>query len=116
MTNGSTTHDLMTALKKAGEELAKQISDATELQVETKWVLADENGDVDWKTAKPAARTTVKLDGDSELIVPLAREGEALVLRADLLALHEANVANARAFREKIYDMIFSVARELRGR
>ncbi len=115
MSNGTTT-DLATALKKAGEELAKQISDASELQVETKWVLADEKGDVDWNAAKPAARTTIKLDGDSELIVPMSKEGDTLVVRKDLLALHEANVANARAYREKLYDMIYTAAKELGGR
>jgi hypothetical protein len=115
MSNGTTT-DLATALKKAGEELAKQISDASELQVETKWVLADEKGDVDWTAAKPAARTTVKLDGDSELIVPMSKEGDTLVVRKDLLALHETNVANARAYREKLYDMIYKAAMELGGR
>jgi hypothetical protein len=115
MSNGTTT-DLATALRKAGEELAKQISDASELQIETKWVLADEKGDVDWTTAKPAARTTISLDGDSELIIPMVKEGDTLVVRKDLLALHEANVANARAYREKLYDMIYNAALELGGR
>lgn len=114
MSNGTT--DLTAAIKKAGQELAKQISDASDLQVETKWVLADENGDVDWTAAKPAARTIVKLDGDSELIVPMTKEGDVLVVRKDLLELHEANVANARAYREKLYDMIYNAALELRGR
>ncbi len=116
MSNGTTITDLTTALKKAGEELAKQISDASELTVETKWVMANENGDVDWNTAKPVARTIIMLDGDSELIIPMTKEGEALVVRHDLLALHEANVANARAYREKLFDMIYNTAREIRGR
>ena len=116
MSNGTTTTDLATALKRAGEELARQISDASELQVETKWVMADENGDVDWKAAKPVARTTIMLDGDSELIIPMPKEGDTLVVRRDLLALHETNVSNARAFREKLYDMIYKVAQEIRGR
>ena len=115
MSNGTTT-DLTTALKKAGEDLAKQISDASELQIVTKWVMADENGDVDWATAKPVARTVINLDGDSELIIPMTKEGGTLIVRQDLLALHETNVANARAYREKLYDMIYNVARELRGR
>jgi hypothetical protein len=113
MSNGTTT-DLAAALKKAGQDLAKQISDASELQVETKWVLADEKGDVDWAAAKPVARTTISLD--SQLIIPLSKEGDTLVVRKDLLALHEANVANARAYREKLYDMIYNAALELGGR
>jgi hypothetical protein len=56
------------------------------------------------------------LDGDSELIVPMTKEGDTLAVRKDLLALHEANVANARAYREKLYDMIYNAALELRGR
>lgn len=111
-----TTTDLTTALKKAGAELAKQISDATELHIETKWVLADEDGDVDWQTAKPAALTTISLDGDSELTVPMTNEGGILVVRRDLLELHETNVANARFYREKLYDMIYNAALELSGR
>ena len=115
MSNG-TTSDLTVALKKAAEELAKQISDASELRVETKWVMASDSGDVDWSTARPVARTIVQLDGDSELIIPMTKEGDALVIRRDLLVLHEGNVANARAYREKLYDIILSVAREIRGR
>jgi hypothetical protein len=115
MSNGTTT-DLIAALRKAGEELARQISDASELQVETNWVIADDNGAVDWSTARPVARTILKLDGDSELIIPMQKERDALVIRHDLLAFHEANVASARAYREKLYDMILSVTREIRGR
>lgn len=114
--SNETTSDLTTALKNAGQELAKQISDASELKVETKWVMASESGDVDWNTARPVARTIVQLDGDSELIIPMTKEGDALVIRRDLLLLHEGNVANARAYREKLYDIILSVAREIRGR
>ncbi len=95
MSNGTT--DLTAALKKAGEELAKQISDASELQVVTKWVLADEKGDVDWTPPSLPPAPPSQLDGDSELIVPMSKEGDTLVVRKDLLALHEANVANARA-------------------
>lgn len=113
MSNGTT--DLNDALKKAAGELAKQISDASELRVETLWVMADENGDVNWEEAKPVALTTVQLDGDSKLIVPLKMEGESTVLRRDLLEIHDGNVQNARAYRDKIYDMIMEVVREAAG-
>ncbi len=116
MANQPPTTDLPTALRRAGEELARQISDATELQIETKWVMAAENGDVRWEDAKPVARTTISLDGDSELIIPMKKEGDMLVIRQDLLDLHQGNVQSARAYREKIYDLILSVAREISGR
>jgi hypothetical protein len=111
-----TAPDLLTSLRRAGEELAKQINDATELTVETKFVVIDEDGSVDWSKVVPIARTTVKLDGDTELIVPLSRQGDNLVVRKDLLELHDSNVANARAYREKLYDMIVGVAHEITGR
>jgi len=110
------TPDLTTALKKAAEELAKQLSDASELRVETLWVLADSNGDVNWEAAKPVALTTIQLDGDSKLIVPMTKEGENFILRRDLLNVHEGNVQSARAYREKIYDIIMEVVKEVRGR
>jgi hypothetical protein len=113
MSNGTT--DLTDALKKAAGELAKQISDASELRVETLWVLADENGDVTWEDAKPVALTTIQLDGDSKLILPLKKEGESTVVRRDLLEIHDGNVQNARAYREKIYDMIMEAVRETGG-
>ena len=101
MSNGTTT-DLTTALKKAGAELAKQISDASELQIETKWVLADEKGDVDWTTAKPAARTTIKLDGDSELIVPMSKEGDSLVVQTRAYRPWSDNIYVGRVSRKPL--------------
>jgi hypothetical protein len=116
MANQTPTNDLPTALRKAAQELARQISEATTLEVVTKWVIAAENGAVDWEAARPVARTRVQLDGDSELIIPMAKEGDSLVIRQDLLAMHESNVQNARGYREKLYDMILDVAREIRAR
>ena len=111
-----TAIDLPAALKKAGEELARQISDATELLVDTKYVLVDDTGNVDWNKSTPVARTVVKLDGDTELIIPMTKQGDTLVLRKDLLELHNNSVTSARAYREKLYDMMMSVAREIAGR
>ncbi len=114
MSNG--TSELIEALKKAGQALAKQITDASELTVETLWVVADENGEVKWHDAKPVARTTIQLDGDSTLIVPVKLVGEQMIIQQELLTIHESNVQNARLYREKIYEMIMEAIKEISGR
>jgi hypothetical protein len=110
-TNNKVTTDLVQALRQAGQELARQISDASALQVQTFFTVVGEN-------TEPVlvASTKIELDGDTETVVPLKREGDTLVRDLDLLELHQTSVENAIAYRDKLVDQILDIARQARTR
>jgi hypothetical protein len=106
-----TTSDLMQALRQAGQELARQISDASALHVETYITIVDEDSG-----EQLIASTEINLDGDTRVVIPVRREGNTLVRDMDLLELHQVSVDNAIAYRAKLVDQIMEVARQVRGR
>ncbi len=65
----ATSPELKQALKDAADSIAKYVQDAATMTVETRYV--EMGGDAE--TAKLAARTTVRLDGDSESILPMKK-------------------------------------------
>jgi len=109
--NNKVTTDLVQALRQAGQELARQISDASGLQVQTFFTVVGEN-------TEPAlvASTKIELDGDTDTVIPLRREADSLVRDIDLLELHQVSVENAIAYREKLLDQILDLARQARTR
>lgn len=110
-TSKKVTSDLVTALRQAGEELARQISDVSAVQVKTFYTIVGEN-----TTPELLASTEIQLDGDTETIVPLRREGNVLVRDLELLELHHVSVENAVTYREKLVNQIMEVARQARSR
>ncbi len=102
--------DLETSLRQAAETIARYVEDAATLTVETQYVIVDDQGDIDFAQAKPAARTIIKLDGDSSLIAPMRqREDGRLELDADLLRLHQSNVDTAIDYRDRILATLVNV-------
>ena len=99
------------ALRAAAAKVASYVEDAGTMTVVTQYVGVGTAGDVDFATAKPIARTIVRLDGDSEAIIPV-REAEAgggrLEVDASLLDLHERNVAAATEYRARILQALMS--------
>jgi hypothetical protein len=93
------------AVRAVANKIAQYIADAGTMTVTTQYVLTQPSGDIDFATAKPVARTTVRLDGDSEAIVPL-REVEGVTNRlevnTELMELHERNVAAATEYRARV--------------
>jgi hypothetical protein len=93
------------ALRTAASKIAEYVEDAATMTVITQYVKVSPNGDADFTTAKPVARSIVKLDGDSEIVMPL-REATAgsgrLEVDAGLMDLHERNVAAATEYRARI--------------
>ncbi|HSF80804.1 MAG TPA: hypothetical protein VLA49_06200, partial [Anaerolineales bacterium] len=59
-----------TALKNVATSIAQYVKDASMMQVETRYVEIAEKAPSDFAAAKPVARTIIKLDGDSETILP----------------------------------------------
>ena len=105
------TTDLIQALRQAGEELARQLSDASELKVTTSFTIVGEN-----TPPELVASTSIALDGDTDVVIPLRREGNTLVRDVELLELHQVSVNNAIAYRAKLVEQILEVARQVRGR
>ena len=97
--------ELESALRTAAMKISKYVEDAATMTVITQFVSVGEAGSIDFTTAKPVAKTVVRLDGDSEIILPM-REVEAgsgrLEVDAALMDIHERNVAAATEYRARI--------------
>jgi hypothetical protein len=96
-----------TALKNIATSVAQYVKDASMMQVETLYVEIGEKGSADFAAAKPAARTIIKLDGDSETILPLRKnEAGGTVVDSDLFDLHKQNVSTAIEYRARILNAL----------
>ena len=102
--------DLETSLRNAAEKVAQYVANVATMTVETKSVLVAADGAADFSAAKPIARTVVKLDGDSENIIPLRKGGDAaLQVDTSLLELHQANVRAAIDYRARMLDILVGI-------
>lgn len=78
--------------------------------METKYVRLDADGDVKFTDAKPIARSIVRLDGDSESIIPLRAGADGqLQIDAALRDLHQASVAAAIDYRARMLDVLVGI-------
>jgi hypothetical protein len=96
----ATSTELRDALKSAADTIAKYIQDASEMTVETRYV---EMGATNFDKAQLAARTVIKLDGDSLNVLPM-RKGEDGNPAVDsvIYDLHQQNVAAATEYRARM--------------
>ena len=102
--------DLEASIKKAANRIAKYVADVSTLTVVTSYVELDSAGAADFEQRKPVARTTIELDADSEVVVPMRRTDEGgLELDTDLLDLHGEHVATAMEYRAQILAALLSV-------
>jgi hypothetical protein len=110
--------DLETTVRNAAQKFAKALEDAAELTVQTEYVEVGDQGAVDFETGrKPIARSVIKLDGDTEVIIPVVRtDAGALEHDATLLDLHLSNVSSAIEYRSSLLDALLSVVRQPRSR
>jgi hypothetical protein len=100
--------ELKEALKNVAATIVKYVDDAATMTVETRCV---EIGAAPEK-AKLAARTIVRLDGDSEAIVPMKKgpDGE-LVVDSAVYEMHQRNVEAATAYRAAILERLVALLR-----
>ena len=102
-------NELDTALKNIATTLAQYVKDASIMQVETRYVEIDEGSTVDFDKASPVARTLIKLDGDSETVLPMRKnEAGATVVDNELFELHQQNVTTAIEYRARIMNALLS--------
>jgi hypothetical protein len=105
----ATQTELKDALKAAAEKIAQYVQDAAEMAVETRYI---EMGAESFDDARLAARTVVKLDGDSQTVVPMRKsEGGALVVDTTVFELHQQNVQAAVDYRTRMMSALLDVLR-----
>jgi len=99
--------ELENSIKSAAAKVAQYVADVATMSVETKYVEIGPEGTVDFEHAKPAARTIIRLDGDSETVLPM-RESETGEFEVDTLLfdLHESNVTTAIDYRASMLDAL----------
>lgn len=102
--------DFATSLKNAAAAVAKYVEDAAEMEVVTKYVEigADLSPDFDAQ-AKVVARSKIKLDADSETIIPM-RKGASGAPEVDtsLFEIHQQNVQTAIEYRARLLNSMLS--------
>ncbi len=104
----ATSPELKQALKDAADTIAKYVQDAATMTVESRYV---EMG-TDFEMSKPAARTIVKLDGDSETVLPMKKGADGgLVVDTVFHELHQANVQAAIAYRTEMLERLLKILR-----
>ena len=110
-------NELELSLRHAAARVARYVEDAATMTVVTEYVQVGPTGDVNFDGAKPVARTTVRLDGDCDAVVPVrAAEGSGFELDATLLELHQRNVATAIEYRARILDALLRTLPAVPGR
>lgn len=110
-------NDLETTIRNAAYKFAKALEDASELEVETLYVEVSDQGAIDFQDARPVARTTIKLDGDMNVVVPMTRSDSGALERDDaLLELHLENVDAATKYRTDLLEALLSLLRPSRTR
>jgi hypothetical protein len=104
----ATSPELKEALKNAADMIAKYVEDAATMTVETRYAEMGAGAD----QAKMAARTTVKLDGDSETILPM-KKGPEGVLMVDTVMneMHQQNVQAAIDYRAELLERLLAILR-----
>lgn len=100
--------EMREALKSAAEKIAKYVEDAAEMTVETQYV---ELGAASFDQAKLAARTIIKLDGDSQTVIPMQKGESKLEVDMAVFEVHQQNVAAATEYRTKMMNSLLSVLR-----
>ncbi len=102
-------NEFETALKNIATSVAKYVEDVAELNVETRYVDVSGDGTPAFDQARPVGRTIVRLDGDSETVVPMRKAaGGALEVDSALFELHQQNVATAIDYRARMLAALLS--------
>lgn len=102
------TTEIKEALKNVADNIAKYVNDAATMSVETSYV---EMG-TKVESATLAARTVIKLDGDSSSILPMKKGADgALTVDTTIYDMHQQNVQAASSYRAAILESLLSILR-----
>ena len=103
--------DLETTLKNIAAQVAGYVKDVATLTVETRVVRVDADTVTDYAQARAAARTIIKLDGDSEAVLPLQAGEAGLTVDKAVFDLHQRSVETAIAYRAKMLEALLGIFR-----
>jgi len=107
-------NEINNALKSAAEKIAKYVSDVATMTVETRYVDVDSGMNITFDQAKPAARTEIRLDGDSQAVVPVRKnEAGVTAVDMDLFDMHQRNVSTAIEYRAKMMDALLQTLKQI---
>jgi hypothetical protein len=102
----ATSPELKEALKSAADKIAKYVEDAASMTVETRYVEVGAVSD----ESKMLARTIVKLDGDSETILPMKPGPDgSLVVDTVVNEMHQENVQTAIDYRTEMLERLLGI-------
>ncbi len=104
----ATSPELKEALRNAADTIAKYVEDVATMTVETRYV---EIGGTP-EQSKLAARTIIKLDGDSETILPMKKGPDGdLAVDSGIQEMHQENVQAAIDYRAEMLERLLSILR-----
>lgn len=102
----ATSPELKEALKSAADKIAKYVEDAASMTVETRYVEVGAASD----DSKMLARTIVKLDGDSETILPMKPGPDGLLVVDTVVnEMHQENVQTAIDYRTEMLERLLGI-------
>lgn len=100
------TTEVKEALKNVADQVAKYVTDAATMTVETSYVEAGA------KEPQLAARTVIKLDGDSSSVLPMKKGADgALTVDTTVYDIHQQNVQAASNYRSSILNSLLGILR-----
>lgn len=100
------TTEVKEALKNVADQIAKYVADAASMTVETSTV------EIGAKEAQLAARTVIKLDGDSTSVLPMKKGADGtLTVDTTVYDLHQQNVKAASDYRAAILNSLLGILR-----
>lgn len=107
--------ELMNSIKTIAEKVAGYVNDAAELSVVTEYM---DTGAIDAASARPAATTIIKLDGDCKCVVPVHRaaDGSEVEIDAALFELHQRNVDAAIEYRARMIQALLQTVKDIANR
>jgi len=104
----ATSNEIREALKNAAEQVTSYVKDASEMTVETRFLELGGNTD----EVKLAARSLVKVDGDSYFDVPVRRDANNnLVPDTGMYEVHERNVQATIEYRVRMMEQFLTLLR-----
>lgn len=104
-------NDVENALKAVATKVGAYVENVATLTVETKYIQVGAASDA----PQAAAKTLIRLDGDSETTVPVqAGSAGQLEVDAALFEIHQRNVSAAIEYRARMLSALLEALRSLR--
>ncbi len=102
--------ELQNSLKTVADKVAQYIGDAATLKVETRALTVGADGQTQFEQATAVARSIIRLDGDSETILPMRASSKPDQLEVDttLFEMHQHSVNTAIDYRTRILSALLN--------